>query len=134
MPTLLLFNLLDHIEAIVVGAFFTVCFGIYAYVHGWPQRTIQSLNEVTEADEKAIARMRREEESLRAELDGYKSDVARLMREAMIHLDMEEQDRAAIRLLKTEGDKREATILELRKELTNVYERRNRAERGGDAT
>lgn len=129
MPTLLSFNWLDHIEAIVVGAVLLVGFGIYAYVHGWPQRTIQSLNDVTEADEKALARIRREKEALAAECEGFKSDVARLMREAKIHLDMEEQDAETIRLLKADTQAQATTIVDLRKELTHVYERLNAAER-----
>src|SRR4051812_34003854 len=106
----LLFNWLDHVETIVVGAVLLVGFGVYAWVRGWPQRTIQSLNEVNEADEKALGRIKREKEALAAEcedirLKGFSGlNLGELIREHDVNVPL-----AYLTGLDTEETRAEAT-------------------------
>lgn len=126
----LLFDWSAHVETIVVGGVLLLGFGVYAFVKGWPQQTIASLKDVTEADDKALARLRREHEAIKVECDGYKSDVARLLRETKIYMDSQEEDEVTIKGLREDVATRDRTIIELRRELTETLEKLDSRLRG----
>jgi hypothetical protein len=122
----------------VVGAVVLACGVFLAIWKGYPQQTISSLKDATDAggrvltaQEKLLATLQSEKAAAERERDGYRADVERLLREACVRLDIEASDKNTIERLQAELAGMKNAEIELRDKLINVQRQLNERERGG---
>jgi chromosome segregation ATPase len=99
---------------------------------GLPQKLYSLLKDLGDAGERRVAQMKDELQKANEERDGFKADVARLLRETMVYLDGQEKDAAEIARLRASVAELEGNCITLRRDLTTALKDLEECRRGHD--